>query len=385
MVEDPSSRFLLPFPHYPPQRHSVSYPYLRILSNYSLQGKMNSVIRLFSLALVLALAGTSVNAYAIPRASVDYRRHDVNVRIVEETTSIPSLASPPRFNPLRRGVRDFRFPAPLRTRRTLRRPDLDDFPDVVPGIPREGRGSIHHHTVPSPSTLSSRNRVAPRDLAFSYTEDIPAVLPRNAAGLVQLDLFNTYFQQMHANSRNLRESPLSAHTLYLTHRFSLGDYSGRARDSRNDPRFRDDTARELRGFRDNMGRTRGLLGDLGREKGLANYDRNNDLETFLKEIVNLNKDTLSSVDDLVYKIPALGPTLGPSKCLSDPTYILAGSFLCCQLLAKSSASLTIPSTPWRTWWMVSSMVLVSLVNGEASVATTPTHSAEETCRSSDFV
>ena len=66
-----------------------------------------------------------------------------------------------------------------------------------------------------------------------------------------------------------------------------------------------------------MGRAQGLLGDLGRDKGLANYDRNNDLETLLKDIVNLLKDTLSAVTDIVYEIPILGPILGPSKC---PTF-----------------------------------------------------------------
>ena len=276
---------------------------------------MSSVIRLFSLVLALALAGISVNAYAIPRASVDYRRHDVNVRIVEETASIPSVASSPRFIARQRGVRDFRFATPLRARQTLGRPEFDDVPDVVPDIPMEGRGSAHAHPVPSSPALFPRRR-APRDLALSYT-DSPTVLPRNAAGLVQLDLFNTYYQQMHEHSRNLREGPLLVHAPYLADGFSPGDYSGRARDSRNDPRFRDDTARELRGFRDNMGRTRGLLGDLGRDKGLANYDRSNDLETLLKDIVNLNKDTLSSVTDIVYEVPILGSILGPSKWVGD--------------------------------------------------------------------
>lgn len=286
---------------------------------------MSSAIRLFSLLLALALAGVSVNAYAIPRASVDYRWHDVNVRIVEETASIPSVASSPRFIARRRGLRDFRLPTPLRTRQTLHRPELDELPDLVPDIPlpMEGRGSAHAHAVPSSKTLSSRNQLVPRDLVLSYSDAIPTVLPRNAAGLAQLDLLNTYYQQMHVHSRNLRKGPLFVHAPHLTHGFSPGDYSGRARDSRNDPRFRDDTVRELRGFRDNMGRARGLLGDLGRNKGLANYDRNNDLENLLKDIVNLNKDTLSSVTDIVYELPLLGTTLGPSKLVCNSTSILA--------------------------------------------------------------
>ena len=111
---------------------------------------------------------------------------------------------------------------------------------------------------------------------------------------------------------------LSSHLQSLSDGLSPGDYSGRARNSRNDPRFRDDTIRELRGFRDNMGRTQGLLGDLGRDKGLANYNRNDRLQTLLKDLVNLNKDTLSAVAKIVYEIPLLGPVLGPSECAKVP-------------------------------------------------------------------
>jgi len=264
---------------------------------------MSSVIRFSSLALALALIGIStVNAYAIPRAAVDYRRHDVNVRIIEEIRSIPSVVSSPRFIARRRGVRDFRVPNRLRTRQTLPRPELGDIPDVVPILPMEERGSSHTHTIPDSASASAPNKVA-RDLTLPYAGAVPTLLPRNAAGLVQLDLLNTYYREMRTQSRNLR------------------DYSRRARNSRNDPRFRDDTARELRGFRDNMNRAQGLLGDLGRDKGLANYDRNNDLETLLKDIVNLNKDTLSAVADIVYEIPLLGPILAPIvnelKCIID--------------------------------------------------------------------
>lgn len=75
-----------------------------------------------------------------------------------------------------------------------------------------------------------------------------------------------------------------------------------------------------------MGQAQGILGDLGRDKGLANYDRDNDLETLLKDIVNLNKDTLSSVTDIVYEVPLLGPILGPSKCPQIPAGVHADSF-----------------------------------------------------------
>ena len=276
---------------------------------------MPSAIRFFSLALALALTGISaVNAYAIPRASVDYRRHDVNVRIVEETRSIPSVASYPRFIARRRGVRDFRVPGRLRTRQAVPPSELDGISDVVPILPIERRSPDHVHAIPISSVVSAPGKAAPRDITLPYPAAVPTLLPRNPAGLVQLDLLNTYYQEMRTGSRNLRMCSFPTRTLLPTDGLPPGDYSRRARDSRDDPRFRDDAARELRGFRDNMGRAQGLLSDLGRDKGLANYDRNNDLETLLKDIVNLNKDTLSAVTDIVYEIPILGPILGPRKC-----------------------------------------------------------------------
>ena len=309
---------------------------------------MSSVIRFFSLALALALfSNSTVNAYAIPRAAVDYRRHDVNVRIIEETRSIPSVASSPRFIALRRGVRDFRVPSPLGTRQTLPRPPpgLADAPDVAPVFPLEEHGADHLRAASSSSTVSTLDKASPRDVAPPYTDAVPTLLPRNGAGLIQLDLLNTYYQEMHRHSRNLRMCLHFARTSFFIDDLSPGDYRRRARDSRNDPRFREDAVRELRGFRDNMDRTQGLLGELGRDKGLANYDHNNDLETLLKDIVNLNKDTLSSVTHIVYELPLLGSTLGPSKCPKSPRVFTLIHPLTHQLLANSSVLSTKFSTP----------------------------------------
>lgn len=57
------------------------------------------------------------------------------------------------------------------------------------------------------------------------------------------------------------------------------------------------------------------LAQIGSDKGLANYDDKNNLETLLKDTVNLNKDALTAVDVAVYYLPILGPTLGPSASL----------------------------------------------------------------------
>ena len=63
------------------------------------------------------------------------------------------------------------------------------------------------------------------------------------------------------------------------------------------------------------------LAKTGSDKGLANYDDTNDLETLLKNTVDLNKNVLDAVDVAVYKFPVLGPILGPSasQCPLRPT------------------------------------------------------------------
>ncbi|KAF9509357.1 hypothetical protein BS47DRAFT_1396973 [Hydnum rufescens UP504] len=65
------------------------------------------------------------------------------------------------------------------------------------------------------------------------------------------------------------------------------------------------------------------LHSLGDDKGLANYDRSDELETLIKDVVNAVKDTLNSVDSLVFSVPLLGSTLGPVvyslKCTLDDT------------------------------------------------------------------
>lgn len=173
---------------------------------------MSSVIRFFSLALAFTLVGISaVNAYAIPRAAVDYRRHDVNVRIVEETRSIPSVASSPRFIARRREVRDFRVPSRLRIRQTP--PEFTDVPDVIPALALEERGSGHFGATSSSSTVSAPNKAAPRDVTLPYANAVSTLLPRNEAGLIQFNLLNTYYQEMRTQSRNLRMYHLSAYTV----------------------------------------------------------------------------------------------------------------------------------------------------------------------------
>lgn len=83
--------------------------------------------------------------------------------------------------------------------------------------------------------------------------------------------------------------------------------------TRHSENFKTQSANEVTAFHSNLLGFETVLQELGADKGLANYDRSDDLETLLKDLVNANKYLLSDIDDLVYDIPGLGSTLGPSE------------------------------------------------------------------------
>ena len=58
------------------------------------------------------------------------------------------------------------------------------------------------------------------------------------------------------------------------------------------------------------------MANIGADKGLANYDKSDQYETLLKDIVNMNKSTLGDTSKLIDADPLLGPMLGPSKRVS---------------------------------------------------------------------
>ncbi|KAJ3485561.1 hypothetical protein NLI96_g4865 [Meripilus lineatus] len=60
-----------------------------------------------------------------------------------------------------------------------------------------------------------------------------------------------------------------------------------------------------------------LLEQLGADRGLANYDGTNHLETLLKEIVNCIKDILTQIYQLFANIPIIGPLVYKIKCTID--------------------------------------------------------------------
>jgi len=77
--------------------------------------------------------------------------------------------------------------------------------------------------------------------------------------------------------------------------------------------FQQEYASGLSDFSANMQGIQAAIAQANSDKGLANYDRQNDLETLLKNVVNVNKMMLSSTDTVIYNIPGIGPVLGPSK------------------------------------------------------------------------
>jgi len=99
----------------------------------------------------------------------------------------------------------------------------------------------------------------------------------------------------------------------------LGDLAARSASVDDDDfDFQRDCVAALTGFNTNVDSFQTALAGAassasgGSDKGLANYDKTNDLETLLKNLANLTKNVLSSIDALVYNLPVVGPILGPS-------------------------------------------------------------------------
>ena len=91
----------------------------------------------------------------------------------------------------------------------------------------------------------------------------------------------------------------------------LASQSASADDS--DGSYEQEAATKLTAFYTSAQGFQGLLANLFADKGLANYDKTDELQTTLKDFVNANKDALKAVSDIISNDPTLGPILGPSK------------------------------------------------------------------------
>ncbi|KAI0932212.1 hypothetical protein AcW1_000605 [Taiwanofungus camphoratus] len=148
--------------------------------------------------------------------------------------------------------------------------------------------------------------------------------------LDNIGLLNSYYTQINQN----------AHTIN-----SLASQSASGQGGSID--FNQQTVSAVSAFHTNLVDFQGVLAQLAADKGLANYDKDNTLETLLKNTINAVKDLLSNVDELIGGIPVLGPLLGPSEYwlislwLTD--FIRVIFLLVGQLYTTSSAS-------WMKLW-----------------------------------
>jgi hypothetical protein len=128
------------------------------------------------------------------------------------------------------------------------------------------------------------------------------------------DKLEAYYNAANTHSKNLRPSLLYVlFVLFLLIRVSesLAAQSSSVRDDASGG-FHQQAASELTSFHTNLLGVETLLKELGAKDGLVNYDPTNNLETLLKNVVNINKDTLSAVTTITYNLPIVGSTLGPS-------------------------------------------------------------------------
>jgi hypothetical protein len=77
--------------------------------------------------------------------------------------------------------------------------------------------------------------------------------------------------------------------------------------------FQQQYASALSDFSGNLGGFQTAFTKASTGRGLEHYDHTNDLETLLKNTVNLNKEVLQSTYDTVNALPVVGPVLGPSQ------------------------------------------------------------------------
>lgn len=77
--------------------------------------------------------------------------------------------------------------------------------------------------------------------------------------------------------------------------------------------FIQDCTQQITSLHNALQGTNSLLSGLARDKGLANYDKSDQFQTALKDLINSVKTFLSALDRLVYQFPFVGPILGPSK------------------------------------------------------------------------
>ncbi|KAH6917380.1 hypothetical protein BKA70DRAFT_332451 [Coprinopsis sp. MPI-PUGE-AT-0042] len=145
----------------------------------------------------------------------------------------------------------------------------------------------------------------------SSSHDLGGNLTTNA---IPLDPYNAGYTIRQQRALDTLTELFGHYSKAKGHSTKLTNFAAQSADiDEDDVVFQQNAAAELAGFDSSLLGIKTILDQLGAEKGLMNYDRTNDLETLLKNVVNFNKETLNAVDVLVYNLPILGPILGPSE------------------------------------------------------------------------
>jgi len=174
--------------------------------------------------------------------------------------------------------------------------------------------------MPMPSAIDSLDFVTPRSIHNasnptltneSQTLDEPdsssRLSRRQNTAVGNLNLLNNYVTSMNQHAQNFNK---------LYRRANTASASGSG--------FQQQCAYELTGFQENLASFQSLAAQMGSgtsDKGLANYDSSNTVETLLKDMINANKYILNDTYDMTQTLPILGTTLGPIvyeiKCILD--------------------------------------------------------------------
>lgn len=161
-------------------------------------------------------------------------------------------------------------------------------------------------------TSSATRRALPAALVNPGSNVSPKHQRANADDSDSYNKMNDYYNAASTHSKNLSTYIIIC-SLSLAH-FIIESLAAQSSSVQNDDSdFHQQAASQLTGFHTQLLGFESILQQIGSDKGLKNYDRTNQFETLLKKVVNLNKDTLSSITTISYNLPIVGTTLGPSK------------------------------------------------------------------------
>ncbi|KAJ7786324.1 hypothetical protein B0H16DRAFT_27390 [Mycena metata] len=176
----------------------------------------------------------------------------------------------------------------------------------------------------SPSSLLAARVVTKHtdaDLVARAPATTPAAAARNQTASDHVKSIGNLSVKMKGNAANMK-------------RYAAQAKSKRTRDA-SDLAFQQLCTTEMTRYHDNFEDFRGILVLVPDDAGLLCYDRTDDLETYLKDIVNAHKEVVAATVAIVDGIPVLGPILAPLmeqiKCLVDEVLDIVENYLDCLL------------------------------------------------------